>query len=63
MGHFADIDRRGIGERNEGIRRKVRTLRLEGQPRKTAALRPGSPLAIRFSKGTLPRLRRPGNAG
>jgi hypothetical protein len=63
MDHFADIDRRGIGERNEGIRRGVRTLPLEGQSRETAALRPGSPLAYRFSKSTLPRLRRSGNAG
>jgi hypothetical protein len=53
MGHFADIERCGIGERNEGIGRHGRTFCLGGQPRR----------AYFFSKSTLPGLRRAGNAG
>ena len=63
MNYFADFDRYVIGERNEGIRRGVQTLRLESQPRENGGPRPGSRLASFVSKCTLPLLRSAGLTG
>ena len=58
--HF---DRDVIGERNEGIRRRVQTLRLDSQHRENGGPRPGSRLASFVSKCTLPLLRTAGLTG
>jgi hypothetical protein len=63
VNYFADFDRYVIGERNEGIRRGVQTLRPESQHRENGGPRPGSRLASFVSKCTLPRLRRAGLTG
>ena len=63
MNYIADFDRYVIGERNEGIRRGVQTLRLESQHRGNGGPRPGSGLASFVSKCTLPLLRRAGLTG
>jgi hypothetical protein len=63
VNYFADFDRYVIGERNEGIRRGVQTLRLESQHRENGGPWPGSRLAPLVSKSTLPLLRSAGLAG
>jgi hypothetical protein len=63
VNYIADFDRYVIGERNEGIRRGVQTLRLESQHREYGGPRPGSRLASFVSKCTLPLLRRAGLTG
>ena len=63
MNHFADFDRYVIGERNEGTRREVQTLRLERRLRENGEPRPGLRLASLVAKSTLPLLRRAGLAG
>jgi glutaredoxin 3 len=60
---FANFDRYVIGERNEGLRRKMRTLRLRRRLRKNGEEQPGLRLASFVSKSTLPLLRRAGLAG
>jgi hypothetical protein len=61
--YFADFDRYVIGERYEGIRRGVQTLRLESQHWENGGPPPGSRLASLVSKSTLPLPRRAGLAG
>ena len=63
MNYFADFDRYVIGERNEGLRREMRTLCLRRRLRKNGEEQPGLRLASFVSKGTLPLLRRAGLAG
>ena len=63
MNYFADFDRYVIGERNEGLRREMRTLRLRRRLRKNGEEQPGLRLASFVSEGTLPLLRRAGLAG
>jgi hypothetical protein len=63
VNYFADFDWYVIGERNEGIRREVRTLRLERRLRENGELRPGARLAAFVTRSTLPLLRRAGLAG
>jgi hypothetical protein len=60
---FADFDRYVIEERNEGIGREVRALRLEKRLRENRGSSSGSRLAGFVSRGTLPLLRRAGIAG
>ena len=62
MNHGADFDRYVIGERNERIRDKVQSLRLESQLRENGGRRSDSRLARLVSKSTLPLLRRAGLA-
>ena len=40
MNYFADFDRHGIGERNEGIRREVKMLRWRSGFGKSVSLAP-----------------------
>ena len=63
MNYFADFDRYVIGERNEGLGREMRTLRLKRRLRKNSEEQPGLRLASLVSKSTLPLLRRAGLAG
>ena len=63
MNIFADFDRYVIEERNEGIGREVRALRLEKRLRENRGSSFGSRLAGFVSRSTLPLLRRAGIAG
>jgi hypothetical protein len=63
MNHYADFDRYVIGERNEEMRQKVQTLRLEKRLRQNGGPRSGAGLVALISKSTLPLLRRAGLAG
>jgi hypothetical protein len=63
VNYFADFDRHVIGERNEGLGREMRTLRLKRRLRKNGEEQPGLRLASLVSKSTLPLLRRAGLAG
>jgi hypothetical protein len=63
VNYFADFDRYAMGERNEGIRREVQTLRLERRLRGNGGPRSGARLAAFVSKSTLPRPRRAGLVG
>jgi len=63
VNYCADFDRYVIGERNEGLGREMRTLRLKRRLRKNGEERPGSRLASLVSKSMLPLLRRAGLAG
>jgi hypothetical protein len=60
VNYFADFDRYVIGERNEGIRRGVKTLRLKKRLRDNGEPRPDARLATFVSKRALPLLRRAG---